>query len=64
MRRRLALRRPRSAVAVVAAAATLLLLLLPALAAADDWADAHATFYGDETGGETMRKKAAAMASI
>ena len=50
-----------SAVAVVAAAAT---LLLPALAAADDWADAHATFYGDETGGETMRKKAAAMASI
>jgi hypothetical protein len=42
------------------AASAATLLLLPALAAADDWADAHATFYGDET----MRKKAAAMASI
>lgn len=41
-----------AAVAIVAAA----LLLLPALSAADDWQDAHATFYGDETGGETMRK--------
>ncbi|PUZ49885.1 LOW QUALITY PROTEIN: hypothetical protein GQ55_6G014600 [Panicum hallii var. hallii] len=41
------------------AAAAAALLLLPALSAADDWADAHATFYGDETGGETMRKKAA-----
>jgi len=42
------------------AAAAALLLLLPALSATDDWADAHATFYGDETGAETMRKKAAA----
>ncbi|TKW09302.1 hypothetical protein SEVIR_6G085900v4 [Setaria viridis] len=41
-----------AAVVVVAAA---LLLLLPALSAADDWEDAHATFYGDETGGETMQ---------
>ena len=50
--------------AATMAAAAALLLLLPALSATDDWADAHATFYGDETGGETMRKKAAVMASI
>ncbi|CAO2210330.1 unnamed protein product [Urochloa humidicola] len=39
------------------AAAALLLLLLPALSAADDWQwqAAHATFYGDETGAETMQ---------
>lgn len=42
-----------AAVAIVAAA----LLLLPVLSAADDWEEAHATFYGDETGAETMRKK-------
>ncbi|PWZ04427.1 Expansin-A23 [Zea mays] len=40
-------------------AAALLLLLLPALSSAgDDWQqgqDAHATFYGDETGAETMQ---------
>ncbi|RLN03557.1 hypothetical protein C2845_PM13G01280 [Panicum miliaceum] len=39
--------------AVVAAAAAL--LLLPALSADDDWEAAHATFYGDETFGETMQ---------
>nr|CAB3479765.1 unnamed protein product [Digitaria exilis] len=40
-----------AAVAIVAAA----LLLLPVLSAADDWEEAHATFYGDETGAETMQ---------
>lgn len=43
-----------------AAAVVALLLLLPALSSGGDdwqqWQDAHATFYGDETGAETMRK--------
>jgi hypothetical protein len=42
--------------AVVAA----LLLLLPALSSAGDdwqqWQEAHATFYGDESGADTMRE--------
>ncbi|KAJ1266952.1 hypothetical protein BS78_07G019200 [Paspalum vaginatum] len=42
--------------ATAVAAVTLLLLLLPAaLSAGDDWAEAHATFYGDEGGAETMQ---------
>jgi len=43
-----------------AAAAVALLLLVAAFPAAVDaaagWEEAHATFYGDETGAETMRE--------
>ncbi|KAL6856897.1 hypothetical protein ACP4OV_018279 [Aristida adscensionis] len=50
---------PRVAVKSAAAAAALLLLLVvvarPGAAAGDGWGDAHATFYGDETGAETMQ---------
>ncbi|KAL6654155.1 hypothetical protein ACP70R_007620 [Stipagrostis hirtigluma subsp. patula] len=46
----------RAAAATVNSAALLLLLLhWSAAAGGDDWNDAHATFYGDETGAETMQ---------
>ncbi|XP_062193052.1 expansin-A25-like [Phragmites australis] len=43
------------AAAAVAVAMALLVPILSAAAGGDGWEDAHATFYGDETGGETMQ---------
>ncbi|TVU43619.1 hypothetical protein EJB05_10104, partial [Eragrostis curvula] len=49
-------RKSLSRVAAAGIVALAAMLLLPAWSAADDdWADAHATFYGDETGAETMQ---------
>jgi len=47
--------------AAAAVVAALQLLLLPALSSAggdawQQWQEAHATFYGDESGADTMRK--------
>jgi hypothetical protein len=43
---------------VFVVAVALMLALLPPPAVADGgWTEAHATFYGDETGAETMRKQ-------
>ncbi|KAL6659542.1 hypothetical protein ACP70R_003582 [Stipagrostis hirtigluma subsp. patula] len=43
------------AATVKTAAALLLLMVWPAAAGGGGWDDAHATFYGDETGAETMQ---------
>ena len=47
----------RLAVSVVAVVVQMLALLPPAAVADGGWMEAHATFYGDETGAETMRKQ-------
>ena len=51
------MRRPIVSVVAVVVAVQMLALLPPAAVADGGWTEAHATFYGDETGAETMRKQ-------